>query len=113
MDQGRPAYTYNWFGLESYTVQAPKPIAGKSATIKLDFQYDGDGYGKGGLATIYVNGEKVADGRIEKTQPNVFSADETADVGKDEGTEVVPVFKSIEDSKFTGTVKSVTVSIRE
>jgi arylsulfatase len=60
-----------------------------------------------------VNDEKVAEGRIDKTEPNVFSADETADVGKDEGTVVAPVFKSIEDSEFTGRVKSVTVSIRK
>ncbi|MGB9338837.1 MAG: arylsulfatase [Polyangiales bacterium] len=113
MDKGRPTYTYNWFGLDAYTVQAPKPVQGKSATIKLDFEYDGDGFGKGGVATIFVNDKNVAEGRIEKTQPNVFSADETADVGRDEGTEVVPLFKSIEDSKFTGHVKSVTVSIRK
>ena len=113
MDKGRPTYTYNWFGLDAYTVQAPKPVQGKSATIKLDFEYDGDGFGKGGVATIFVNDKSVAEGRIEKTQPNVFSADETADVGRDEGTEVVPLFKSIEDSKFTGHVKSVTVSIRK
>ena len=113
MDKGRPTYTYNWFGLDAYTVQAPKPVQGKSATIKLDFEYDGDGFGKGGVATIFVNDKSVAEGRIEKTQPNVFSGDETADVGRDEGTEVVPLFKSIEDSKFTGHVKSVTVSIRK
>ena len=113
MDKGRPTYTDNWVGLDAYTVQAPKPVQGKSATIKLDFEYDGDGFGKGGVATIFVNDKNVAEGRIEKTQPNVFSADETADVGRDEGTEVVPLFKSIEDSKFTGHVKSVTVSIRK
>ena len=111
MDQGKPTYTYNWFGLESYTVQSPKPIKGKRATIKLDFQYDGDGTGKGGVATIFVNGDEVAKGRIDKTQPAVFSADETADVGKDEGTQVAPLFKSIDDSDFTGRVNSVAVSI--
>jgi arylsulfatase len=113
MDKGKPTYAYNWFGLDSYTVQAARPVQGKEATIKLDFEYDGDGFGKGGTATIFVNDEKVAEGRIDKTEPNVFSADETADVGKDEGTVVVPVFKSIEDSEFTGRVKSVTVSIRK
>jgi arylsulfatase len=113
MDQGKPTYAYNWFGLDTYTVQAPKPIRGKRATIKLDFKYDGDGLGKGGVATLFVNGDKVAEGRIDKTQPAVFSADETADVGKDEGTQVAPLFTSIEDSEFTGRVKTVAVSIRE
>jgi hypothetical protein len=113
MDQGRPTYTYNWFGLDSYTVQAPKPVQGERATIKLDFAYDGGGAGKGGVATLFVNGDEVAQGRIDKTQPNLFSADDTADVGKDEGTQTVPLFKTIDDSEFTGRVKTVAVSIRE
>ncbi len=28
--------------------------------------------GKGGLATLFVDGEQVAEGRIDKTQPAVF-----------------------------------------
>ena len=114
MDNGRPAYTYNYFGLESYTVKSPARLTGKSAEIKLDFVYDGDGAGKGGLATLYVDGAKVAEGRVEKTQPAVFSADETADVGLDDATQVADkVFKDLNDSKFTGSVKSVTISIPE
>ena len=59
------------------------------ATIRFDFAYDGGGPGKGGKGTLFVNGEKVAEGRIEHTQPMIFSADETADVGIDLGTPVV------------------------
>ena len=51
---------------------------------RLVVMLDGGGVGKGGVATILVNGEQVAKGRIEKTEPNVFSADETADVGLDD-----------------------------
>jgi arylsulfatase len=112
MDQGKPAYTYNWFGLESYTVKSSKEIPKGSAEVKLDFEYEGGGTGKGGIATLYVNGEKVGDGRIEKTQPMVFSADETADVGKDDATQVVTTsFKNVHDSEFTGYVKQVVISI--
>ena len=57
-------------------------------TVTLDFAYDGGGAGKGGKATLYVNGKQVAEGRVEKTQPNIFSADETADVGIDNQTPV-------------------------
>ncbi len=113
MDRGKPTYTYNWFGLETYTVQGKKAVAGESATIKLDFAYDGGGPGKGGVATLFVNGDKVAEGRIDKTEPAVFSADETADVGKDESTQVAPAFKTLKESEFTGRVKTVTVSIGE
>lgn len=112
MDKGKPAYTYNYFGLDSYTVIAPKAITNPNAEIKLDFTYDGGGAGKGGLAVMYVDGEKVAEGRIEKTQPAVFSADETADVGLDDATQVADkVFKDVADSEFTGYVNKVTISI--
>jgi len=114
MDNGKPAYTYNYFGLERYTVSSDKVISDKEANIKLEFSYDGGGTGKGGTATIYVNGEKVAEGRIEKTQPAVFSADETADVGMDDATQVADlVFNSVRDSEFTGFVETVTISISE
>ena len=112
MDNGKPAYTYNWFGLENYTVKSSKSLGKGSSEVKLDFKYDGDGTGKGGTATIYVDGEKVAEGRIEKTQPAVFSADETADVGKDDATQVAnTVFKNVKDSEFSGYVKKVVISI--
>ncbi|RKZ16641.1 arylsulfatase [bacterium] len=112
MDEGRPAYTYNWYGLESYTITAPEPLGAGDAEVRLEFTYDGDGPGKGGTARLFVNGDQVVEGRIENTQPAVFSADETADVGLDEATQVAnEVFTDMKDSHFTGTVKSVTISI--
>jgi len=114
MDNGKPAYTYNWFGLERYTIASPTAINNPNAEIKLQFDYDGGGTGKGGLATLYVDGEKVAEGRVEKTEPGVYSADETADVGIDEATQVADqVFKDVDDSDFTGFVTDVTISIPE
>ena len=114
MNNGIPSYTYNYFGLQSYTVTSPNKINSTSAEIKLVFDYDGNGTGKGGLATIFVDGKEVANGRIDKTQPAVFSADETADVGLDDATQVADkVFKDLDDSKFTGFVKNVTISIPE
>ena len=48
MNNGRPAYTYNWFGLENYTLTSGNTVAKGSAEVKLDFSYDGEGSGKGG-----------------------------------------------------------------
>ena len=67
---------------------APQALPPGKATVVLDFAYDGGGAGKGGKATLYVDGKQVAEGRVEKTQPNIFSADETADVGIDNQTPV-------------------------
>ncbi|MCP4767227.1 MAG: hypothetical protein GY875_13245 [Gammaproteobacteria bacterium] len=114
MDNGIPAYTYNWFGLDLYTVKSPKAIPRGNAEVKLDFAYDDDGLGKDGMATLYVDGEKVAEGRIDKTQPLLFSADETADVGKDDAAQVVPAtFKDVHDSEFTGYITKVVISTPE
>jgi len=83
MKDGKPIYTYNFLGLERFTVASTSVVPEGDATIMLDFVYDGGGVGKGGKATLSVDGKTVAEGRIEKTQPLIFSADETADVGLD------------------------------
>ena len=114
MDNGVPAYTYNYFGLNSYTVKSNKKAATGEVNVKLEFAYDGDGPGKGGTATLYIDGEKVGEGRVEKTVPSVFSADETADVGVDDATQVADqVFADASDSEFTGAIEKVTISIPE
>ena len=114
MNNGKPAYTYNYFGLKRYTIESSKAITNPSAEIKLEFAYDGGGTGKGGLAKLFIDGEQVGEGRVDKTQPAVFSADETADVGKDDATQVADlVFKDVKDSEFTGYVNEVTISIPE
>ncbi|MFC2094071.1 arylsulfatase [Bacteroidota bacterium] len=113
MNNGKPAYTYNYFGLQSFTVESSKKISNPNAEIKLEFEYDGDGNGKGGLATLFIDGDEVAKARIDRTQPGVFSADETADVGLDDATQVADkVFKDLEDSRFTGYIDKVVISIK-
>jgi arylsulfatase len=109
---GVPAYDYNFLGLTRTTIAAAKPLAPGKATIRFEFVYEGPGMGKGGTGTLFVNDEKVAEGRIERTQPIVFSADETADVGIDLATPVVEAIGSERKSRFTGRIPSVTVEVR-
>ena len=71
MKGGKPIYTYNFLGLQRFTVAAAQAVPAGKATIRFEFAYDGGGLGKGGLGTIYVNDKKVAEGRIERTQPMV------------------------------------------
>lgn len=114
MKDGSPAYTYNFLGLERFTVASAGAIPEGAATVVLDFVCDGGGLGKGGMATLSVNGKTVAEGRIEKTQPLIFSADETADVGLDNQT---PVAEGIgigrEETRFTGTIHKVTLEVAD
>jgi arylsulfatase len=110
---GIPAYDYNFLGMQRSSVAASKPLVPGKATIRFDFAYDGGGLGKGGTGTLYVNDEKVAEGRIEHTQAMIFSADETADVGIDLGTPVVEAIGSEAKSKFTGKIPKVTIEVKE
>jgi arylsulfatase len=112
MKYGKPAYTYNFLGLSRYTVTAPQALPSGQATVVLDFAYDGGGPGKGGMATLFVNGKQVAKGRVEKTQPNIFSADETADVGIDNQTPVALGIGIGPETRFTGKIHEVTLEVR-
>jgi arylsulfatase len=110
---GVPGYDYNFLGLSRSSVKGTAPLAPGKRTLKLDFAYDGGGPGKGGLATLFVDGQQVAQGRIEHTQAGIFSADETADVGVDLGTPVVEAVGAERRSRFTGRIPKITVEVRE
>jgi hypothetical protein len=58
-----------------------------------------------------VNGEKLGEVRIEHTTSNIFSADEGADVGIDEGTPVTEDYTA-QSSRFTGRIDKITVTTR-
>ncbi len=87
---GKPTYTYNYLGMQTLHRElrhkrwrpARRPCASTSPTTAAAL-------GKGGAATLTVNGAKVAEARIPMTQAMMFSADETADVGMDDATPVV------------------------
>jgi len=107
---GKPMYTYNFLGLKEYTVAANEALPAGKATIRFEFVYDGNGTGKGGVGTLFVNGKKVASGRIEQTQCCMFSADEGTDVGTDEGTAVSSGYAV--PFKFNGKIKKVTIELQ-
>ncbi|MDI1319923.1 MAG: arylsulfatase, partial [bacterium] len=104
---GKPAYTYNYFRQEITTLAAPLALPAGPATIRLQFDYDGGGVGRGATARLLVNDQPVAEGRIIRTVPVEFSYDETMDVGADYAT---PVGDYSSPFKFTGTLNRVEVS---
>jgi arylsulfatase len=112
VQDGVPAYDYNYLGLKRTTIAGAEKLSSGKHTVAFDFAYDGGGPGKGGLGTLSVDGEKVAEGRLEATQAGMFSADETADVGIDLGTPVVEAIGAEAKSRFTGHIPKVTVDVR-
>ncbi len=109
---GVPAYDYNFLGLQRFSIASSKKLAAGKHTVVFDFAYDGGGPAKGGKGTLLVDGEKVGEGRIGVTQPGMFSADETADVGIDLGTPVVEAIGAEAKSRFTGRIPKLTVEVK-
>lgn len=108
---GKPAYQYNFLGMEYYTVASKEKLKVGKSTLRLEFAYDGGGLGKGGIATLFINDKEVAKGRVERTQPMIFSADETADVGIDLASPVVEAVGAEAASRFKGKIEKVTVEV--
>lgn len=107
---GKPAFTYNYLGMESTDIIATQAMKPGRHTVVYDFAYDGGGPGKGGVGTITVDGTKVGEGRLAKTQPGVFSVDDLADVGVDDGTQVADYGPS---SKFNGKLHKVKIETKK
>ena len=76
----------------------------------MEFAYDGGGLGKGGSVTLYYDGEKVGEGRVQATQPLVFSADGTTDIGEDFGMPVSSDYTS-GTSRFNGKIDLVQIDL--
>jgi arylsulfatase A-like enzyme len=111
-NDGRPAYCYNLFGLQQFKVYGEQPIPAGEHQVRMEFAYDGGGLGKGGTVTLYVDGAKAGEGRVEGTVPMVFSADETTDVGSDSATPVSDDYGP-KTSAFTGRVRWVQIDLDE
>jgi arylsulfatase A-like enzyme len=107
---GKPAYCYNLFGLQRFKVYGDAEIPGGAHQVRMEFAYDGGGLGKGGTATLFLDGDKAGEGRVENTVPMMFSGDETTDVGSDTGTPVSDDL-SPRESIFTGRVRWVEIDL--
>jgi len=110
LKNGKPSFTYNWVGWQQYSISATQALKPGKYTIVFNFKSDGGKPGAGGTGTITVNGSKVAEGKIENTNPYAFSADETADVGTDDATWVTNYGAS---AKFNGRINKVTIQVGE
>lgn len=108
--EGRPVYCYNLLGLHRVKVAGPGPLAAGEHQVRMEFEYDGGGLGKGGRVDLYVDGKPVGEGRLKGSVPLVFSADETTDVGCD-GASPVSDDYGPRDSDFSGRVKWVRIDL--
>jgi arylsulfatase len=109
MKDGRPRHEYNYFAIERTNIGGEAPLPPGKYVISYEFIPDSTTPGAGGKSILSVNGAKVAEGRIPKTQPYAFSGDEGADVGLDSETNVSPDYRQ-GDNAFGGKIVKVTVA---
>jgi arylsulfatase len=111
MRDQRLKYIYNFFGVEHFFIEAAEPVPEGVHQIRMEFDYDGSGAGKGGNVALFLNATKIGEGRVERTVPVAFSTDETCDVGLDSGSPVSPEY-SAQGNKFNGEVNWVHIDTR-
>lgn len=109
-NEGNAKFTYNLLGIQMFTTEAEEPVPPGRHQVRAEFAYDGGGYAKGGDVSLYYDGEKVGEGRVEATQPFIFSADEGLDIGRETGTTVVPGY-DLESSEFSGEINWVQLKV--
>jgi arylsulfatase len=109
-NEGKLKYCYNVCGVQHFFTEATSAIPSGKHQARVEFAYDGGGLGKGGAVSLFVDGNKVGEGRVELTQAMIFSADETLDVGVDDASPVSPDYQT-KNNAFNGTVNWVQIDI--
>jgi arylsulfatase len=105
---GRLVYHYSFLNASHYSVASTETVTPGNHKLAVDFKYDGGGAGKGGVATLMVDGKPVGTGRIERTAPYFLNLDEGIAVGRAVGTPVSDDYSV--PFAFTGTLTKVTVT---
>jgi arylsulfatase len=107
---GKLKYCYNVAGVQRFFVESKGPLPAGEHQVRMEFAYAGGGLGKGGRASLFVDGKKVGEGEIPLTQAMIFSTDDGCDIGEDAGAPVSPDYLPKKNA-FNGTVKGVQLSI--
>jgi arylsulfatase len=109
---GKLKYCYNLLGIDYFYVESEGKIPAGDHQVRMEFAYAGGGLGKGGTATLYVDGKKVGAGKVAATAAMIFSADDGCDVGVDTAAPVSPDYGP-RGNEFNGRVKGVQIAIAD
>ena len=107
---GSAKFVYNVLGIHEFVTEAAKPIPVGTHQVRVEFAYDGGGLAKGGDVVVYYDGTEVGTGRVGATQPMIFSADETTDIGYESGTTVTADYTA-HGSRFSGKINWVQIDL--
>jgi arylsulfatase len=111
LKEGKPRYCYNLLGMHRFYVETDAEVPAGTHQVRMEFDYDGPGLGKGGTVALYLDGDRIGDGQVAGTAPAVFSADDTCDVGRENGALVAEDYPV--PNSFTGEVHWVEIDVGE
>jgi arylsulfatase len=103
---GKPKFCYNFFGLQLTYVEGTSVMPPGQHQVRMEFKYEGGGLAKGGTVSLFVDGEKAGDGRIDQTEPFAFG-EESLDVGHEAGSPVTTDYPGNRAAEFSGQVNWV------
>ena len=84
--QRRPVFSYRVFDVAQVHLTGTEPLSAGRHNLRVDFEYNGGGYAKGGKLSLLVNGKAVASETVPVSPPAYYSINETFDVGIDTGS---------------------------
>ena len=108
VQDGKLVYHYNWFERERTNLVSSVPLPAGKSTVAVEFAYDGGGLGKGGEASIAIDGKVVGRARIENTVAGRFGID-TFGIGSDTGSPVTDTYKP--PFPFTGKIERIDIEL--
>ena len=111
MKEGKPRYCYNLLGLQQFYVDSDHKVRAGTHQVRMEFAYAGGGLGKGGTATLFVDGMAVGSGEVAATAAMIFSADDTCDVGVEGGALVTDDYP--DPNAFTGEINWVEIAVAD
>lgn len=107
---GTLVLAHNYLDVERYIVRSDDVVAAGAHELTAEFAYEGgDGTGKSGTVTLFVDGTRVGSGTIERTTPFKYSLSENQDIGTNTGTAVTDEYRSPFD--FEGSLTQVVVEL--
>ena len=58
----KPTYCHNLVGLQRLKVKVDNPVPPAAHQVRMEFDYEGGGPGKGGPVRLYIDGNEVGEG---------------------------------------------------
>ena len=109
LKDGKPRYCYNLLGVQRFYVDSDREVPAGTHQVRVEFDYAGPGLGKGGDVTLYIDGDEAGEGTVAATAAMIFSADDTCDVGRENGALVTDDYPV--PNTFTGEVTWVEIDV--